>query len=694
MGYSDTAKIGIGQEIDPLDRQITLTRFKSVYDREAQQLSGTLRKLAKDIVRKTAPRKEALSLIKFAEFGTARSEKGFLRHDANVTGISGIELDYDKGERTPEEAARRLRNAGVAGIVVTSPSHGLPGKGNRWRPYLPLSRTYPPEDREPLARKAAAILGGGFAGESFALSTAFYAGGLDGRPPEVFLSEGGAYLDEVDDVDAAPPRDDRDQSGSGVAFRFLAERAHRGVREEEAVEAIAADDGPAGEWWGRTDKRQRHRALTRAYQRAEEEREATMADLDVDDDVELDAWIAEHVGRVEEDWGTPLMQGDRPVNNLHNAIHYLGRNRDTILQGLRWNLLSHRAEWARGEIGAAEEGRVRTGLELRGMPTIKAELLKPAIRAVAERRSYHPIRDQLNAARHDGVPRLDTWLTRYLGAEDAIYTRAVGRAFLIAMVARVMEPGCKHDHVPVLIGPQGGGKSSACRVLSGSDYFSDTLPPINGGKEAMDHLRGLWLVELAELAPSRRATNQHLKSFLSTQADRFREAYGRSDERYQRQCVFVGTTNEDTFLRDATGGRRFWPIHCGRINVVGLKSARTQLFAEAVAAYRAGEAWWLDGDAEAAAREEQEAAYAAHPWEEPIAAWLDNPAGDDSCEGPRQRCTVWEVMELALGLPAHMHERSMKRVGDILKRLGWERQRDSVGRAFWERPVTQLRIVK
>jgi predicted P-loop ATPase len=251
--------------------------------------------------------------------------------------------------------------------------------------------------------------------------------------------------------------------------------------------------------------------------------------------------------------------------------------------------------------------------------------------AVARFRQYHPIRDDLARVRHDGKPRLDSWLVRHAGAEDSAYVRAVGRKFLIQMVARVMQPGCKADHTLVLSGPQGQNKSTACRILAGAEYFSETLPSITGDKtDAIRHLQGKWLVELAELAPSRKSESEDLKAFLSGAIDRVRLPYARLDQSFPRQCVFVGTTNEDQFLRDATGGRRFWPVPVRQvIDIVALAAERDQLLAEATAAFNAGEPWWLDRDFEAEhARPMQEAAFVSDGWADAVAAWLDKTEED------------------------------------------------------------------
>lgn len=410
------------------------------------------------------------------------------------------------------------------------------------------------------------------------------------------------------------------------------------------------------------------------------------AAADFPDDAPMPAGAVTMAG----DFGTPLMQGDRPIINLHNTVVYLGRNLDSILPGLHHDLMTGRDEWRDGPLTDAALALARTALERMGLATVGKELVADAAKLVARHRQCHPIRNALALLRHDGKPRLDTWLIRHAGAEDTPYTRAVSRAFLIQMVARVMQPGCKADHTLVLSGPQGQNKSSACRVLAGAEYFSDTLPSITGDKtDAIRHLQGKWLIELAELAPSRRSEAEDLKAFLSGMVDRVRLPYARLDESFPRQCVFVGTTNEDQFLRDATGGRRFWPVPVRKvIDIDALAKERDQLFAEAVAAFHAGERWWLDRDFEAEhARPVQAAAYVSDSWKDTIAAWLETPETDfDGTTTPRDAVTVADVLSGALGMVSGQHTMAaQKRVGDVMRGLGWQKVHSKRGN-IWKRP--------
>ena len=237
------------------------------------------------------------------------------------------------------------------------------------------------------------------------------------------------------------------------------------------------------------------------------------------------------------------------------------------------------------------------------------EVVKHAHNAAFER-AFHPVRDYLNGLEWDGVPRLDTAVIDYLGAEDNELTRAMTRKHLVAAVARVMRPGIKYDYTLALTGPEGIGKSTLIRRL-GRQWFDDSLVTIEG-KEGMECLRGKWLIEIGELTSYKKSTAEAYKAFLSKQEDAYRPAYGRRTEVFPRQCVFFATTNEAAFLKGDTGNRRFWIIECGadiprRDVFTELEANVDQIWAEAVVRWRDGEQLYLDkGLLDRAAKARQE----------------------------------------------------------------------------------------
>jgi predicted P-loop ATPase len=198
----------------------------------------------------------------------------------------------------------------------------------------------------------------------------------------------------------------------------------------------------------------------------------------------------------------------------------------------------------------------------------------------------------------------------------------VGARWLISAVARVFRPGAKADCCLILEGPQGIRKSTALRTIAG-EYFTDELADL-GSKDAAMQTRGVWIIELSELDNLGHAEVARIKAFISRTTDRFRPPYGMRLVESPGQCLFAGTVNHGAYLRDETGGRRFWPVVCGRIDVDALARDPDQLWAEAKVRFESGSVWWLETpDLVQLAADQQEARYEGDPWEEVIGPWLE-----------------------------------------------------------------------
>jgi predicted P-loop ATPase len=310
-----------------------------------------------------------------------------------------------------------------------------------------------------------------------------------------------------------------------------------------------------------------------------------------------------------------------------------------------------------------------------GLRHIGSSVVRDAICTRAVENFYHPVRDYLESLQWDGQKRVNVWLTTRLGAELTDYTSAIGQMFLISMVARIYEPGCKSDHMMVLEGLQGAMKSTACAVLGGP-WFSDALPEVSGGKDVSQHLRGKWLIEVGEMHAMGRTETTLLKSFITRQTEKYRPSYGRFEVEEPRQCVFIGTTNRAAYLRDESGGRRFWPVKTGTIDIEGLAGDRDQLFAEAVQLYRNEEPWWPDRTFEQRhIRSEQDARFEADAWEEMVSHYL----------ATQTKVTIGQVAQFALFFEkSKIGTADQRRIAAILELLGWHRlPKDSQGRRFW-----------
>ena len=301
------------------------------------------------------------------------------------------------------------------------------------------------------------------------------------------------------------------------------------------------------------------------------------------------------------------------------------------------------------------------------------EIVQQAIETVAHWARFHPVRQYLSRLKWDGTARVDRFASTYLGTAPSPYAAAISRCWLISAVARVMRPGCKVDHVLILEGPQGAGKSTAAGILGGQ-WFTDELSDV-GSKDAAMQSLGAWIIELSELDALSRSDISKMKAFISRSTDRFRPPYGRRVIESNRQCVFVGTTNSEAYLRDETGGRRFWPIKVGRIDRDALRRDRDQIWAEALVRFDRGEQWWLRPEETTSAAVEQSARFEED-------AWLDRV---EDLVQIRSEVSVQDVLK-ALGLVEHQWTPvATRRVGVCLKRLGWERhqKRGPDGRRHW-----------
>ncbi|MGP5106531.1 VapE domain-containing protein [Pseudomonas helleri] len=320
-----------------------------------------------------------------------------------------------------------------------------------------------------------------------------------------------------------------------------------------------------------------------------------------------------------------------------------------------------------GDWGDIDDIRVMKWLAQQYNLRVKASSVIEAVSVVAHDNSFHPVRNYLNKLEWDRVPRLDTWLNKVMGVTQSGYSAKVGKRWMISAVARVMRPGCKADSVMILEGGQGEGKSTAMSILGG-DWFMDT-PFALGDKDGFQAIRGKWIIELGELDSFNKAESTKAKQFFSASTDTYRESYGRRTNDVPRQCVFVGTTNQDEYLKDATGNRRYWPVACTKVDLEQLREIRDQLWAEAMFCYEAGEIWWVNRDETAMFSEAQDERFVVDEWEGPILTWLEESQIGETTSGS-------EVLASALKLDfGHWGKPEQMRVGAIMHRLGWRRVR-------------------
>ncbi|MCB9943469.1 MAG: hypothetical protein H6851_07595 [Geminicoccaceae bacterium] len=357
----------------------------------------------------------------------------------------------------------------------------------------------------------------------------------------------------------------------------------------------------------------------------------------------------------------PPFAGNIRLDELRNAI---------VCRGMPWESSAEWCEWT-----DLDGLRLTEWLQLGGIPA-KPRMVADACDLVAEESGFHPVRDYLESLQWDGVPRLDSWLAEYLGCVDGDrrYISEVGRRWLISAVARIFKPGCKADCILILEGRQGTGKSTAlASLMPDIRWFADQIADL-GTKDSAQDIRGKWLIEISELSAMRRGEIERTKAFVSRGVDHYRPSFGRWSKDFPRQCVFAGTTNDDAYLVDETGNRRFWPVRVGRINIVALNTDRDQLWAEAIAAYRSGEPWWLDKEMEHLAAAAQAERSVRDPWHEDVIAIAREKAAGRAAT-PTGPCVQLDEILQALGVERKDRDNSRaNRVARVLKAEGWMRK--------------------
>ena len=308
------------------------------------------------------------------------------------------------------------------------------------------------------------------------------------------------------------------------------------------------------------------------------------------------------------------------------------------------------------------------------------EMAEPSMEAVyhgvmrcAYNRQLDPLREYLKGLQWDGVLRIDTLLSDHFSAENNSYTQAVARILIIGAVHRACMPGCKLDYMPILQGPQGCGKTSGLIALFDPYYKEMTGTTLNSA--AAHELQGAWVLEIAELQQYGRSAEDQAKAFLTRQVDVYRPPYGRDYLHRPRRCLLVGTTNDDEFLRDMTGNRRYLPVAVGEIDRDALTANKNQLFAEAMATgiewdeekkeYKPKINLWLTGDAQRLAQEYQENAMVADPWQDLLEIKTQE----------KDKVSTADLLSF-LEIPNERQEvKTYTRISNIMRKLGWRRGR-------------------
>jgi putative DNA primase/helicase len=297
-----------------------------------------------------------------------------------------------------------------------------------------------------------------------------------------------------------------------------------------------------------------------------------------------------------------------------------------------------------------------------GFKLISDSAISKAVTLFADKNVKNEPKDWMNSLEWDGINRCENFFIQATQATNSKYVRAVGKNWWITLAARVYKPGCKVDNMLILEGPQGAYKSELLKVVAGPWFGEGSESLVN--KDFYENLKGKLIYEIGELDQFNKSETTTIKRVITCQVDRYRKAYGRKAEDNPRTSVFVGTTNEDEYLKDSTGGRRFWPILVKKIDLAYVRGARNQLFAEAVARFKRGENWWEMPEIET--KEQQEERRIRDSLEEVLITKLR----------AKREYTINEISEAAFGadsIPLKMPDQF--RLGRALRAIGWEKIR-------------------
>lgn len=320
----------------------------------------------------------------------------------------------------------------------------------------------------------------------------------------------------------------------------------------------------------------------------------------------------------------------------------------------------------------ADAVQMRVTLAKLGFKPVGKDMMRDAITLAARDKRFDTAQLWLTSLpAWDGVERCAKFFHTYFGAADSAYVRAVGAYAWSAQAGRVMDPGCKVDMVPVLVGAQGTGKSSGIAAMAPSpDFFAEI--DLKAKDDDLSRLmRGTLVAELAELRGLNTREAESIKAWVTKRFEKWTPKYQEYAFTFPRRLVFYGTTNVTEFLADETGERRWLPFKVEWVDVKGIERDRDQLWAEALMLWSVGGVHWRE--AERLGQGEHQAYRISDPWDERIAAWLDEV--DLAGQSPRTsgRLQMDDVLTGALGFDIkHVGQREKLRVGKILRRLGMD----------------------
>jgi len=420
---------------------------------------------------------------------------------------------------------------------------------------------------------------------------------------------------------------------------------------------------------------------------------AGRSDGDFDEATGYSASFLEELPMVVDDKGDPAEPARRPkgltlvLNGQHkDKIEASLPNLQKVLTGPAWLgwdialdtfsadvLISPhgRGEWR--EFKDTDYTRVRLYLEERGFAPVGKELIRDAVHFVAEGKQFDSAQIWIETLEWDGVPRVEGFLTHYFSAENSAYARAVSRYWWSAHAGRVLDPGCQCDMVPILVGDQGAGKSQAVKAMvpDPRQYIEVNLE--HKDADLSRKMRGALIGELGELRGLQGRSAEANKAWVTSQWEEWTPKYFEYKARLPRRLVFVGTTNRDDFLGDATGERRWLPIRVGATSIKTIERDRLQLWAEAREIFRAEGIVWKP--AFELAKDRHQEFKVVDIWEAAVARWVEEEGNTLDEKGNAEVVvTLEDVFFGAFGKSAGNAGRpDQMRMGEVLRALGFSR---------------------
>lgn len=384
---------------------------------------------------------------------------------------------------------------------------------------------------------------------------------------------------------------------------------------------------------------------------------------------------------LHQKYGIVCTKQGNPVCNADNVIRVFDGIPD--MQGLVWYDEFHQkyfTDWdceKPREWSDLDDMKIMYFLQRKvGLLRMSDDIVHKAVMVYADRTTKNEPRDWMNTLAWDGKERLENFFIECFGVNESNYARAASKNWWVGMVARIFQPGCKLDNMIILQGNQGKYKSTALSVIGGAWYAEAHESPTS--KDFYMGLHGKMIIEIADLDAFKRAEDTLIKKLLTCRSDRYRPPYGRASQDFLRQCIFVGTTNEEAFLKDHTGARRFWPFKTSHIDIDKIREDRDQLFAEAVHVFKNAGKWWEMPGGET--EDEQESYRQTDEWESIVSDFVRM----------KEETTVREVALEGLRIEvSKLDPPVQRRIGKTLRVLGWTHHNTKTGdvnRKIWRKP--------